>query len=135
MKVKVRELRNMSAGINEKITEKLPAKTAYRLFRFLNKLTSEINAFEKARVNLAIRYAKKDKNGKPLMEKDKDGKDINKYDILDKIAFEKEYMELTNEEIEIDWEPIKLADLGDVKLSILDLIKLGKIIKEAESKK
>ncbi len=130
MKVKVRELGNMRAGINEIVTEKLPAKTAYWLFRFLNKLTSEINAFEKARINLAIRHAKKDKNGKPLMEKDKDGKDINKYDILDKIAFEKEYMELTNEEIEIDWEPIKLANLGDVKLSILTLIKLGKIIKE-----
>lgn len=132
MKFKVGEFRNISEGLEEILTKELPVKPAYWLARFLIKLDSEVKAFERVRLNLAVQHAKKDKDGNPILiiRKDKDGKDINEYKIADAKAFEKEFLELIEEEIEIDFKPIKLEALGDVKLKPITLAKLGKIIEE-----
>ena len=142
MKFKLNEVTLAVQGISElsmfaeKSEKELPVKTAYWLARYLDKLNSESAPIEKTRMNLVRKHARKDKKGNPIFikEKDKNGKDTdkdtNRYDISDMDAFQNEFIELTNEEIEIDFRPIKLADLGDVKPTILILAKLGKIIEE-----
>jgi hypothetical protein len=130
MEIKAGEFRNINAGLNEILQKELPVKQAYWLARFLNKLDSEEKAFEKARINLVTKHAKKDDKGKPLFKKDKDGKDLNEYDIPDLDAFTKEFELLIEEKIEIEFTPIKLSDLGDIKIKPIVLAQLEKIIIE-----
>lgn len=130
MKLKLNEIRLATEGLNEILEKELPVKTAYWLARFLDKVTSENASIEKARLNLVKKHAKKDKEGNPMFIKDKDGKDTNQYDIPDIDAFQNEFIELTNEEVEIEFKAIKLSDLGDIQLKPITLAKLGKIIEE-----
>jgi len=68
------------------------------------------------------------------MKKDKDGKQLDppQYDLTDENMekFGKEFAELNEEKIEIDFKPIKLEQLGDINLKPIVLVQLGKLIEE-----
>uniref|UniRef100_A0A6M3K520 Uncharacterized protein n=1 Tax=viral metagenome TaxID=1070528 RepID=A0A6M3K520_9ZZZZ len=130
MKFKLNEIRLATEGLSEILQKELPVKTAYWLARFLSKVEAENASMEKARMNLIKKHAKKDKEGNPVFILDKDGKSTSQYDIPDMEAFQNEFIELTNEEVEIDFKPIKLEQLGDINLKPIILAKLGKIIEE-----
>ena len=132
MKFNLNEVRAMTEGLDIILKTELPVKPAYWLARFLDKIQSEMTALEKARMKLIEKYAKKDKDGKPLFKKDKDGERLNEYDLTKKNmeAFGKEFATLGEEEFEIDFEPIKFDQLGDIKLKPFILVQLGKIIVE-----
>jgi len=130
MKIKINEIRLICEGLRE--LPELPKKPAYWLSRFFSKLISEEKAFERVRMNLLTNHTKKDKEGKPLYVKNDKGENTNNYDVIDMNKYQKEFMELTEREFEIDYKPIKLADLGDVKLKPFTLLKLEKIIKEGD---
>lgn len=132
MKFTLNEVRGMQAGLDEILAKELPVKTGYWLARFLDKVGVEYKAMETTRMKLVEKYAKKDKDGKPVMKKDKDGKQLQEYD-LTKINMEKfqaEFAELGKVEFDVKFEPIKLDQLGDIKLKPIVLIQLGKLIVE-----
>jgi len=131
MKISLNEVRGMQAGLDVILAKELPIKPAYWLARFLDKIRSEMEAMEKARVKLVEKLAKKDKDGKPIMKKAKDG-EPQQYDLTDEnmAKFQVEYNELGKEEFEIDFKPIKLVDLGDITLKPIVLVQLGKLIEE-----
>ena len=122
----------MQQGLDVILAKELPCKTSYWLARFLDKVGSEFKAMESARVKLVEKYAKKDKDGKIVMKKDKDGKQLNEYDLTkaNMEKFQTEFAELGKEEFEIDFKPIKLDQLGDIKIKPLVLVQLGKVIEE-----
>ena len=130
MKFTLNEVLGMKQGLDVILAKELPVKTAYWLARFLDKVGVEYKAFETARVKLAEKYAKKDKDGKPAMKKVEDMPD--QYDITDgnMKKFNDELGELGKEEFEIDFKPIKLEQLGDIKIKPLVLVQLGKVIEE-----
>ena len=132
MKVTLNEVRQMQPGLDVILAKELPVKTAYWLARFLDKVRAEIGSTENIRMKLVDKYAKKDKDGKFIFKKDDKGKDLQEYDFTKEnyINFVKEYDELSQIEMEIDFKPIKLADLGDITLKPVVLIQLGKIIEE-----
>lgn len=144
MKFTLNEVRGMTAGLDVILAKELPVKIAYWLARFLDKISSEMKASETARIKLAEKLATKDKNGKFLFKKDKDGKELEpqQYDFTkaNNEKFQTEFTELGKEEFEIDFKPIKLADLdteacekcGQKKFKIkpIVLVQLGKIIEE-----
>ena len=132
MKVTLSEVRQMQPGLDVILAKELPVKTAYWLARFLDKMRAEIGSTENIRMKLVDKYAKKDKDGKFIFKKDDKGKDLQEYDFTKEnyINFVKEYDELSQIEMEIDFKPIKLADLGDITLKPVVLIQLGKIIEE-----
>ena len=131
MKITLNEIRGMQIGLEEIMKEKLPRKTAYWFKRFMVRLVAEIKAHENVRLQLAIKYAKKDKDGKPIFKKDKKGKRLNEYDLSKPnfIKFVKEYDELSQKEFEIPFEPRKLDELGETITGDL-LYKLGKLVEE-----
>ena len=131
MKISLNEVRGMQAGLDVILAKEIPIKPAYWLARFLDKIRSEMGAMETARVKLVEKLAKKDKEGKPLMKKAKDG-EPQSYDLTDEnmAKFQEELAELGKEEFEIDFKPIKLADLGDITLKPIVLVQLGKLIEE-----
>ncbi len=132
MKFNLNEVRAMTEGLDVILGTELPVKPAYWLARFLDKVQSEMKALESARMKLIEKYAKKDKNGKPMMKKVKDGEQPKEFDLTkaNMEEFQKEFAELGKEEFEIDFRAIKLADLGDIKLKPIVLVQLGKIIVE-----
>lgn len=144
MKFTLNEVRGMTAGLDAILAKELPVKIAYWLARFLDKVSSEMKASETARIKLVEKLSKKDKDGKPIMKKDKDGKQLEppQYDLTKENMekFQTEFAELGKEEFEIDFKPIKLADLdteacekcGQKKFKIkpIVLVQLGKIIEE-----
>jgi len=131
MKFNLNEVMGMQAGLDVILVKELPVKTAYWLARFLDKVKAEYKAMEKARIMLVEKLAKKDKKGKPLMKKAKDG-EPQSYDLTDEnmVKFQAEYAELGKTEFEIDFKPIKLDQLGDIKLKPMVLIQLGKLVVE-----
>ena len=138
MKIKAGEVKIINEGLKGILDIELPVKPAYWLARILNKMNQEAEPFEKARVNLVLKHAKKDKDGKPIFVKDAEGKPTNDIDIVDIGEFNKEFLVLANEEFEIDFKPIKLAELegetcekcGNKKERIKGsiLVKLGNIV-------
>ena len=127
MKFNLNEIMAMTKSLNVILEKELSVKPAYWLARFLGKVESEMKAMEKARLKLISKYAKKDKDGKPLQKKGTDQFDITEENV---VKFTEEFDELCKEEVEIDFNPIKLDDLGDIKLTPSVLIHLGKIIVE-----
>ena len=134
MKFTLNEVRGMTAGLDVILGKELPVKTSYWFARFLDKVSSEMKASETARVKLVEKLSIKDKDGKPLFKKDKDGKDLNppEYDLTESgmKEFQEQFAELGKEEFKIDFKPIKVEQLGDIKLKPIVLIQLGKIIEE-----
>jgi len=129
---RLREITTMQAGLDVILMMELPAKPAYWLARFLDRVRAKIGETEKTRMKLLNKYAKKDKDGKPVFKKDNKGKNLPEVDFTKEnlIKFGKEYTELSEAEFEIDFKPIKLADLGDIKLKPIVFIQLGKLIEE-----
>jgi len=132
MKVTLNELRGMQAGLDTIMKTELPAKTAYWFKRFMDRVVMKMKNAEQVRLMLAVKYSKKDKQGKPIFKKDKKGKTINEYDVTtaNLIKFGKEYNELCQKEIELPLKPIKLEQLGDTKIMPDTLYQLGKLIEE-----
>ena len=134
MKISLNEVRGMQAGLDVILAKEIPIKPAYWLARFLDKIRSEMEAMEKARIKLVEKLAKKDKDGKPAFKKGKDGKQLDppQYDLTDEnmAKFNEEFNELGKEEFEIDFTAIKLSDLGDISLKPIVLVQLGKLIVE-----
>ena len=134
MKISLNEVRGMQAGLDVILAKEIPIKPAYWLARFLDKIRSEMDAMEKARIKLVEKLAKKDKDGKPMFKKGKDGKQIepNQYDFTDEnmAKFQAEFDELGKEEFDVDFKPIKLEQLGDINLKSIVLVQLGKLIEE-----
>jgi len=132
MKFNLNEVMAMQSGLDVILAKELPVKTSYWLARFLDKIGVEFKAMDKVRIKLIEKYAKKDKDGKPMMKKVEKGEQPKEYDLTDTNMkkFQAEYGELGKEEFEIDFKAIKLEDLGDIKLKPMVLIQLGKIIVE-----
>lgn len=142
MKLTLGEVRSMAPGLNAILGKELPAKPSYWLARFMDKVSSEMRAIEKARMSLVRKYAKKGEKGQLLFIKDKEGKDTNQIDFAkgDFEKFQKEFAKFLEGKVEIKFKPIKLKDLdmevcpkcGKKKLTIkpIILLQLGKIIVE-----
>lgn len=104
----------------QKITDKeLPIKVSYRFYKFLKLCASEMEILEKSRVQLVEKYAA------PYEEdKEKQVSDENRQ------KFQEEFASLLQEEVEIEFEPILVDDLGDITLSTNDLVSMQKLFKE-----
>ena len=115
----------MMEALNVVMDKEIPAKTAYWLSKALKELGSEFEAMEKARQTLVNKYAKKDDEDQLIVED-------NQYVMEDMAAFNAEFIELAEQEIEIKYKPISVDQLGDIQIKGTDLFKLGKLIKDDE---
>ena len=125
MKLLLGEIRPMMEALNVVMDKEIPAKTAYWLSKALKELGSEFEAMEKARQTLVNKYAKKDDEDQLIVED-------NQYVMEDMAAFNAEFIELAEQEIEIKYKPISVDQLGDIQIKGTDLFKLGKLIKDDE---
>ena len=131
MKITLNELKGMEIGLNTVMAMGLPPKTAYWFKRFMDRVVSEMKAFENKRKSLVVKYAKKDKDGKPLLKKVKKGEQAE-YDVSKEnmIKLTVEFDALWNKEFDIPFNPIKLEAFRDTRIKPDTLYQLGKLVEE-----
>lgn len=85
----------------------LPLKLSFRISKFLKRVQEELTVFEEKRLALVEKYAKRNAKGEV-------GKNMKVAD-ENLEAFHAEFKELSEIEADIDFEPVKLSVLDDVK--------------------
>ncbi len=161
MKLKLGELRSITETLPKVLEKNLPGgKTSYWLARALVDITKEFQVFEETRRKMIEgKYGKKytkdkkvdgevvEKKGELIMEirkdddgnevKDANGNVISTYVLTDQAAFNKEFLELAEQEAEIKYEPRPIDDFivkedGNEKnvLTGIEILGLGRLIKE-----
>ncbi|WP_337871629.1 hypothetical protein [Ignavibacterium sp.] len=121
MKIKLKYIVENTEPIANLLKLELPVKTAYKLAKLSNTIQSELREFEQLRNNLIKKYGKQS------------GDEI-KIEPTDKETFGKfsgEITELLETEIEINYTPINIDELGSIKLSAYDIGKLLPFFEQA----
>lgn len=132
MKIRLGELRELTANLYPMQKKTFPVKISYAIMRNIEALEKEFSSFEKQRIELCKAYANKDSDGNPVI---KDGA----YDIPDDVKeeFRKELADLSDEEIDIDirtvsaeeFEKCEQADRYDIPTGE-DFAVLGFMLKD-----
>jgi len=125
MKVTLAEVKSLEASLGKLFDKDVNIKIAYRLSSLIKKLSEELSILEENRIKLVKQYGVEDEKTKAVSVPPDKSQD-----------FYNAFNELMQIEIEIDFEPIPLKDLGEIELSASDMMKLdGKIIKGPEEVK
>lgn len=120
MIIKLKYIVENTESIANLLKLELPVKTAYKLAKLSNAIESELREFEQLRNNLIKKYGKQS------------GDEI-KIEPTDKETFEKfssEINELLETEVELNYTPIDIDELGSIKLSAFDMGKLLPFFKQ-----
>jgi len=76
MDIKFKALKGIQVSLFELTKNRLGMKLNHWVDRWIERIEKEIQFVEKSRIKLCEKYAKKDKEGKPLMKKEKDQKSM-----------------------------------------------------------
>ena len=117
MNLKLGDVRNSLDSLKKLLGTDLPVKVSYKLSKIVKKVNSEIKELEDKRIELIKQYGEL-----------KDEKIEVKPENL--VLFMSELQTLLDLEIDLDIQPIKLDELGDIKFSAVDLADLEKFIVE-----
>jgi len=121
MKLTLAEIRWMQKGLSTITQMSLPIRISYKLSKLLNFCNKELVDIEKAREKLIKRMgeAVPDKPGEIQITPENADK------------FREEFAQLLMVEVEVDFTPIKIGELGeDMKISPVELASLSKILEE-----
>ena len=114
--LKLSKLKILIEGLNQTLQLDIESTNSLRISRLLLKLNEENELFNKERIKLCEKYAKKDENGKSVA-------DENEHYIMEDLeSFNTEFENLKNEEIEIEFKPIIVEKLPKIKPYVLLLI-------------
>jgi hypothetical protein len=117
IKLKNGELQGVSMGLHDLSAKELPVKAAYWVAKIARKIESELRDFEAARMRLISKYGDKDDKGFPLIEG-------NSFKLADTEAFNSEYAELADIDVEIDCNMLLLGSFGDITLKPQTMLQL-----------
>ena len=119
MKFTMTELFNMKDGLQRLVQKEIPIKTSFKLARFTKRVNEELVILDQARVGLVERYGSKDELTGQARVDEGNVKE-----------FIKELNEVLKIEVDIDFESIKIEELGQVTLTAMDAIVFQKVIIE-----
>lgn len=125
MKIRLAEVKALEGSLSKIFDKDVNIKIAYRLSVLLKRLSEEMSLLEENRVKLVKKYGKEDEKTKSMTVPPENSQ-----------AFFNSFNELMQLEVDINFEPVALKDLGDIELSAADMVKLsGTIIKCEDDKK
>tara|TARA_Y100000310_G_scaffold275978_1_gene292799 strand:+ start:10649 stop:11011 length:363 start_codon:yes stop_codon:yes gene_type:complete len=117
MKLKLSEILSMRESLIKLVDKDLPVKTAFSLSKFIQKCNEEFSALEKMRIKLVNQFT--------------DPTDTTEKKVVPVESlpdFQKQFTELLDEKVEIDFDKLPIEELGNIELSANDLIRLDPII-------
>lgn len=103
----------------------MPARTAFKVARLIRELDKENEMFDKQRIDIVTRYAKRDENGDMIEENNQVLIDDDKMQ-----QFQDEFNALLDTEVEVNAEKLDIEDLGDIELTPKQIMNLEKFINE-----
>lgn len=103
----------------------MPARTAFKVARLIRELDKENEMFDKQRIDIVTRYAKRDENGDMVEENNQVLIDDDKMQ-----QFQDEFNALLDTEVEVNAEKLDIEDLGDIELTPKQIMNLEKFINE-----
>lgn len=106
MKLKLSEIVNNEKGIEALAAVELPIKISYNIKRLIRKIRPELDTYIEARNSLITELGEEDPKTKNITVKPENSQE-----------YARRLGELLDVEVEIDFEPIKISDLGDIKVS------------------
>jgi hypothetical protein len=125
MKLTLAEIKSLETSISKIFNKDINIKLAYKLSTLIKTLSEELRKLEEGRVKLVKKYGKTDEKTGQIS--------VNTEETQ---SFYKEFNELMQMEIEVDFEPIPLNAFGDIEISASDVLSLdGKILTGEDSEK
>lgn len=111
MKITLNEALGITRNLKAITSKDVPAMVAYKFLKLGNQLQTEMKTLEDTRIKLVNTHS--------------DGTDKVKEENIE--TFHKEFSEVLAQEIELEWEKIKIETLGDItikadELSALELL-------------
>jgi hypothetical protein len=126
LKKKVSEWYTINAGVQALKSVSMPVVPAYRLSRLAKKIEAEIAIVDPKRLEIVKKYAQKDDKGE--MKTLANGSVELIPDQL--TEYQAEMKPLMDEEVEIEFQPIALASLGDSNVTPAALQALDEVVEE-----
>ena len=124
MKIQLRELKAADQALTKVFNMPFSnAKLAYSVMKISKKVLGELTDMEEVRVSLIKKYGELDKAGNPLLEG-------NRFKMKDQKAFEAEWNELLDKEIDLDVWMLPFETIQSAGLSIAELSTIDKFIDE-----
>lgn len=117
MKIKISKLTVAIPSLKFLSEQTTQAKTAYRLAKFLNSVSLELDIAETTRKNLIKTY-------------NLDNKEIAEQNSENLENFRQEMTKLMDEEVEIDIEPLSISELSGLPISVSHMMNLDFMFKE-----
>ncbi len=112
MKCVLNQIYAAQSAIEKILKVDMPVKEAFQWGKLVKAVNEELAQFEDCRKKLVNKYVDKDSDGKyNLPEENRD-------------AFNNEIRELLAIEVELDMTPLDLSKLGDIKVSVIDIMAL-----------
>lgn len=126
--VKMSELLNSTETLQSLAQKSLKAKLAFQVGRMLKAADKEIQDFNETRMKVITKYGEKDENGELITDENNNCK----IDPNSAAAFNTEFNELLNSEIEINANKIKVEDLENLDFTPSEMINLEPFIEMDE---
>lgn len=121
MIVSIEQLYTSKPSFIKLLTQDLPVAVAFRLERLAKRVQFELDALEATRTKLVEKYGVK--------ESDESGERI-RVTADNYKQFSDEMRIIMAVEVHLDFEPLRVSELGDTKLSALDISNLEMFITE-----
>jgi len=109
-------------SVDKLASQELPIKAMFQLKGVVKQIREETTKWDELQLDAAKKWADKDEEGKPILEKSDGKSTYYKMGHENMIQFAAEMGELSKVEIELS--DVKINDLGDVKLTTDDLVEL-----------
>jgi hypothetical protein len=114
MKLKAGQLETADLLMGELMKVKLPVATSYKIARFIkNQFTRELTTFLEKRQEIAKEYCKRDENSQPVLLNG----NVYQFEPENEVKANQEVMELLNQEITFEFEPLTVELLGKIDIA------------------
>jgi hypothetical protein len=114
MKIKLKDIiENKENLISLQQVDGFPFKVSYRIKRLIDKLNPEVKSFEEKRNDLIV---------KKYGEKDPESENYSIKDPKKLEQFAEDLKSVMEEMIEVDFDPISIEEIGDVKIAPKDIV-------------
>jgi len=118
MKIRVAEILNMKEALQRLVQKEIPISTSFKLVKFTKQVNDKLIDIENSRIQLVTKFGtKNEETGEIHVDKDKTN------------DFMKEINNLFQEEVDIEFDQIRIEDFGNISISTSDIILLKSIIK------
>lgn len=113
-------------SVDKLAAQELPIRAMFQLKGIVKQIREETTKWDELQLDAAKKWADKDEEGKPILEKSDGKSTYYKMDHENMINFAAEMGELSK--IEIDIAEVKISELGSVKLTTDDLVELDFVV-------